>query len=291
MLLQHVNVMTGQLFLCMWTVCVLTWLRNILLFFFSFFQANYNSAASTNNYADSNYYNSNLLQGSGTNAYGGNYGSYNPGFNSSPSSSAGGPANALASTVNGGGGGLAILNGSSGLNTSSPRYNTSVKSAAESLYGSHHQTASSADINAKYSVHVRASPISPTYSQFSNGVSVKNCYPTYHPGGGGTGYGGGISSSKNTSFDYVSATPASQQQHNLPNSSSTRNMMQRYNAPSQHQQSLMDNYSVYVNSAGTGSAAPATNGLTPQPPPSSSSTIALHSDSSAAKLGSLATHV
>jgi hypothetical protein len=52
----------------------------------------------------------------------------------------------------------------------------------------------------------------------------------------------------------------------------------------------MDNYSVYVNSAGVTTSS-STSGLTPQPPPSSSSTIALHSDSSAAKIGSLATHV
>ena len=139
-------------------------------------------------------------------------------------------------------------------------------------------SATSADINAKYSVHVRASPISPTYSQFSNGVSVKNCYPTYHPGGGGLGYGGGISAGKNTSFDYVSAPPQ--------NSSSQRNL--RY----QHQ-NLMDNYSVYVNSAGVPGATSTMPALTPQPPPSSSSTIAIHSTDSSAggKVGSLATHV
>jgi hypothetical protein len=238
--------------------------------------ANYTNN-STNNYGDSNYYNSNLLHGGGSsnNGYGGNYGSYNPGFNSSPSSSAG-AANASSST-----------NGGASIN--SPRYNTSVKSA-ENLYSTgggipqpthQHQTATSADINAKYSVHVRASPISPTYSQFSNGVSVKNCYPTYHPGG--VGYGGGIASGKNTSFDYVSA----------PNPQTQRNLLhhQRYNS-SQHHQNMVDNYSVYVNSAGvTSSTSTTTSGLTPQPPPSSSSTIALHSDSSAAKIGSLATHV
>ena len=148
----------------------------------------------------------------------------------------------------------------------------------------HHQTATSADINAKYSVHVRASPISPTYSQFSNGVSVKNCYPTYHPGGG-VGYGGGIAAGKNTSFDYVSSFPPQ-------TSSSQRNLLhQRYSSQQQHQQNMMDNYSVYVNSAGIGSSSATSTGLTPQPPPSSSSTIALHSDSSAAKIGSLATHV
>ena len=149
------------------------------------------------------------------------------------------------------------------------------------MYASGVGSATSADINAKYSVHVRASPISPTYSQFSNGVSVKNCYPTYHPGGGGggIGYGGGISAGKNTSFDYVSAHPPQ-------NSSSQRNL--RY----QHQ-NLMDNYSVYVNSAGVPGTASTISGLTPQPPPSSASTIAIHStDSSAAgKVGSLATHV
>ena len=131
-------------------------------------------------------------------------------------------------------------------------------------------------------MHVRASPISPTYSQFSNGVSVKNCYPTYHPGG--VGYGGGIASGKNTSFDYVSAPPPQ-------NSSSQRTSLQQQRYTSQqHDQNMMDNYSVYVNSAGVGSSS-TTSGLTPQPPPSSSSTIALHSDSSAAKIGSLATHV
>ena len=69
----------------------------------------------------------------------------------------------------------------------------------------------------RYSLHVRASPISPTYSQFSSGVSVKNVYPT--------GYGGGAL--KNASFDYV---PSDQLYH--------RN--QRYSVP--------DNYAVYVNS-------------------------------------------
>ena len=240
--------------------------------FFLSLQANYTSN-STNNYGDSNYYSSNLLHGSGgssNNGYGGNYGSYNPGFNSSPSSSAG-AANASSST-----------NGGTSVNmSSSPRYNSSIKSA-DNLYSTgvpptHHQTASSADINAKYSVHVRASPISPTYSQFSNGVSVKNCYPTYHPGG--VGYGGGMASGKNTSFDYVSA-PASQR---------TPLQQQRFNSQ-QHHQNMMDNYSVYVNSAGVTSSS-STSGLTPQPPPSSTSTIALHSDSSAAKIGSLATHV
>ena len=255
-----------------------TFLTTLTLSLFSIFQANYSTT--TNNYGDSNYYNSNLLHGSSSsNGYGGNYGSYNPGFNSSPSSSAG-AANASSST-----------NGGTSVNlTSSPRYNTSVKSA-ENLYSTgggipqpthQHQTATSADINAKYSVHVRASPISPTYSQFSNGVSVKNCYPTYHPGG--VGYGGGMASGKNTSFDYVSAP-------NPQNSSSQRTSLQQQRYTSQqHHQNMMDNYSVYVNSAGVGTSS-TTSGLTPQPPPSSSSTIALHSDSSAAKIGSLATHV
>ena len=248
-------------------------------------QANYGpTTTASSNYGDSNYYNSNLLHGSSHNGYGANYGSYNPGFNSSPSSSAG-MGNASSSTT-----------GGTSINSiSSPRYNASVKSA-DNLYSTgggipppHHQTASSADINAKYSVHVRASPISPTYSQFSNGVSVKNCYPTYHPAGG-VGYGGGVAAGKNTSFDYVSGN------HTNSSSAAQRNALQQPQRFSnvvtqqQHQQNVMDNYSVYVNSAGINSAS-TTSGLTPQPPPSSSSTIALHSDSSAAKIGSLATHV
>merc|ERR1711994_553464 len=102
-------------------------------------------------------------------------------------------------------------------------------------------------------------------------------YPTYHPGG--VGHGGGVASGKNTSFDYVSASSAQR----------TPLQQQRFNSQ-QHHQNMMDNYSVYVNSAGVTSSS-STSGLTPQPPPSSSSTIALHSDSSAAKIGSLATHV
>ena len=43
----------------------------------------------------------------------------------------------------------------------------------------------------RYSLHVRASPISPTYSQFSSGVSVKNAYPSSAILQGGNGYGGG----------------------------------------------------------------------------------------------------
>ena len=217
-----------------------------------------------------------MLHGStaSNNGYGGNYGSYNPGFNSSPSSSAG-VGNASSST-NGTGASINL--------NSSPRYNPSVVKSADNLYstgGAPHQTATSADINTKYSVHVRASPISPTYSQFSNGVSVKNCYPTYHPGGG-MGYGGGIAAGKNTSFDYVSARSDA--------GSSQRGVLQQRFNSQQHHQNMVDNYSVYVNSAGVASSS-STSGLTPQPPPSSASTIALHSDSSAAKIGSLATHV
>ena len=112
----------------------------------------------------------------------------------------------------------------------------------------------------RYSLHVRASPISPTYSQFSSGVSVKNAYPApmapgMPPGGmhhihsGGNGYGGG--GLKNASFDYV---PSDQ----------LRNY--RYSVP--------DNYAVYVNS--TTSPLPTVVPIHEQTEVKSGSSLATH---------------
>ena len=119
----------------------------------------------------------------------------------------------------------------------------------------------------RYSLHVRASPISPTYSQFSSGVSVKNAYPAPpamqtgmppgHAGGGGqhhlhsggNGYGGG--GLKNASFDYV---PSDQ----------LRNY--RYSVP--------DNYAVYVNS--TTSPLPTVVPIHEQTEVKSGSSLATH---------------
>ena len=107
----------------------------------------------------------------------------------------------------------------------------------------------------RYSLHVRASPISPTYSQFSSGVSVKNAYPApampggHHVHSGGNGYGGG--GLKNASFDYV---PSDQ----------LRNY--RYSVP--------DNYAVYVNS--TTSPLPTVVPIHEQTEVKSGSSLATH---------------
>ena len=111
----------------------------------------------------------------------------------------------------------------------------------------------------RYSLHVRASPISPTYSQFSSGVSVKNTYPTMcHAGGNGYG-GGGL---KNASFDYV---PSEQLRH------------YRYSVP--------DNYAVYVNSTNT----PLPVVPIHEQPQTTTNTSNVSPNS--VKTGSLATHV
>ena len=112
----------------------------------------------------------------------------------------------------------------------------------------------------RYSLHVRASPISPTYSQFSSGVSVKNAYPL----AGGNGYGGG--GLKNASFDYV---PSDQIRH-----------YNRYSVP--------DNYAVYVNS--TSSPLPVVP-IIEQQPNSGTTTVTTNASPNSVKTGSLATHV
>jgi hypothetical protein len=130
----------------------------------------------------------------------------------------------------------------------------------------------------RYSLHVRASPISPTYSQFSSGVSVKNAYPPYNTNSfGGNGYGGG--GLKNASFDYV---PSDQLRH------------YRYSASH-----VPDNYAVYVNSTNSPlpvvpihhhqhheSGIPSTSSSNVSPATQSSV-----SGTSVVKTGSLATHV
>ena len=127
------------------------------------FQANYTLApqpmpSSVQSYSgNGSYYGSNL-------ANYGNYGSYNPAYTSSPSSA-----------------GTAAASGS---NSSSYNYGhhhhglpattDTTNKSSDNLY-----VTSGDQDKQRYSVHVRASPISPTYSQFSNGVSVKNCYPPF----------------------------------------------------------------------------------------------------------------
>lgn len=116
----------------------------------------------------------------------------------------------------------------------------------------------------RYSLHVRASPISPTYSQFSSGVSVKNAYPSTAVPISGNGYGGG--GLKNASFDYV---PSDQLRH-----------YNRYSVP--------DNYAVYVNS--TSSPLPTVVPIHEQVT-SGGSTVTTNVSPNSVKAGSLATHV
>ncbi len=119
----------------------------------------------------------------------------------------------------------------------------------------------------RYSLHVRASPISPTYSQFSSGVSVKNAYPAIGPPVmGGNGYGGG--GLKNASFDYVPSEQLSRHYN-------------RYSVP--------DNYAVYVNS--TNSPLPTVMPIQEMPTSSATSTVTSNVSPNSVKTGSLATHV
>ena len=155
-------------------------------------QPKFNGAQTHGNYG---YYHSNTT----------NYGSYNHAFTSSPSTVVSGGQNSSASSAG---------------TSSKP-----VPPVTYDNFGEGHQLnidKSATQVNHlstnRYSLHVRASPISPTYSQFSSGVSVKNVYPI-----SGNGYGSGL---KNASFDYV---PSDQ--------------LRAYN-----RYSVPDNYAVYVNS-------------------------------------------
>ena len=113
------------------------------------------------------------------------------------------------------------------------------------------------DNGTRYSMHISGnSPahISPTLL----GITVKTSNPQY-----GYGYGGGVSSSKNVSFDYVPGGLSAAGQHQSVLTSSGLHHP--------------DNYAVYVNSTAETNYSPAT-------------TTSLDSGSTV-KVGSLATHV
>ena len=102
---------------------------------------------------------------------------------------------------------------------------TSVDKSGSGLY----VTPSETDKN--YAVHVRASPISPTYSQFSHGVSVKNCYPPLGRSDGNSP----TSSSQATAKRYQAGSVDS-----ASSSNTLRHQIRKDDIVS-------DNYSVYVN--------------------------------------------
>lgn len=170
----------------------------------------------------------------------GNYGSYNHAFTASPASQNNGVLKPTYDNFNPN----EMLTGGQSLNIDKP-------------------TSGHLSTN-RYSLHVRASPISPTYSQFSSGVSVKNAYPNPVVPITGNGYGGG--GLKNASFDYV---PSDQLRH-----------YNRYSVP--------DNYAVYVNS--TSSPLPTVVPIHEQVT-SASSTVTTNVSPNSVKAGSLATHV
>ena len=213
------------------------------------------------------YYHSNISTG--------NYGNYNPAYTSSPSqvnSSTGSSSvvNNIASTTT-----LPNRQHNIGDSLTIPGGGANNKHVTYDNFNPNLEVAPSLNIDRvqqqqnqqhlatnRYSLHVRASPISPTYSQFSSGVSVKNAYPTPanamnagpgimpgHLHSGGNGYGGG--GLKNASFDYV---PSDQ----------LRNY--RYSVP--------DNYAVYVNS--TTSPLPTVVPIHEQTEVKSGSSLATH---------------
>ena len=236
--------------------------RISLLFFLLLLQPKFGTGGG--NYG---YYHSNISTG--------NYGNYNPAYTSSPSqvnSSTGSSSvvNNIASTTT-----LPNRQHNIGDSLTIPGGGANNKHVTYDNFNPNLEVAPSLNIDRvqqqqnqqhlatnRYSLHVRASPISPTYSQFSSGVSVKNAYPTPanamnagpgimpgHLHSGGNGYGGG--GLKNASFDYV---PSDQ----------LRNY--RYSVP--------DNYAVYVNS--TTSPLPTVVPIHEQTEVKSGSSLATH---------------
>jgi len=226
----------------------------------------------------SSYYGSNL-------ANYGNYGSYNPAYNSSPSS-----AGTAAAMTSGGNASYHYGHHHHGLPTGvattvPPPGSSSVVDggykSSESLYVTQADAAaaagsSQADKQSRYSVHVRASPISPTYSQFSNGVSVKNCYPPAAGGGYEAATAAGknsCSSNSNTLVRAAGGKPSRLLHH--PHSHG-------------HEADMVDNYSVYVNSTSAAAAGPsstavrataassAVTSVTAAPPSAANSSLATH---------------
>ena len=191
----------------------------------------------------------------------GNYGTYNHAFSASPSQNGVINGKQTAVTYDNFNPTLAVT----GLpNPHGEGHNLNIDSKSSMLPPPHPSSHLSTN---RYSLHVRASPISPTYSQFSSGVSVKNAYPatTVH---GGNGYGGG--GLKNASFDYV---PSDQLRHYPTN---------RYSVP--------DNYAVYVNSTSSPMpVVPIHEQPTVQVATSANGSTNISPNS--VKTGSLATHV
>ena len=174
---------------------IMIWITILFLlefhFFLILFQPKFNG--NTGNYG---YYHSNTT---------GNYGNYNPAYTSSPASQNSNQVNSHQQVIK-----------PHTYDNFNPNLEVAPSLNIDKAGNSNNHLATN-----RYSLHVRASPISPTYSQFSSGVSVKNAYPPIIHGGNGYG-GGGL---KNASFDYVP-------------SEHLRNY--RYSVP--------DNYAVYVNS-------------------------------------------